>query len=85
MTSSTEPSEPVASTASVEAAVDDVPAAAAADAKPVNGADDEPTNTTAEPEAESTSSKRKRSTKKVVENTESISNARPRRTLTKRE
>ncbi|CAF1185720.1 unnamed protein product [Adineta ricciae] len=93
MTSSTEQSETIPKPSAVEtaaAAVENV--AVDAEVKPVNGTDqkeeeeagvamatDEPTTTETNP------GKRKRSVKKVIENTESISNARPKRTLSKRE
>ena len=94
MTSSTEQAETVPNPPAVEAvaAVENVVVDAAA--KPVNGTDpkeeeeeeavvamatDEPTATETNP------GKRKRSVKKVIENTESISSARPKRTLSKRE
>jgi hypothetical protein len=46
--------------------------------KPVNGTDEDTTET------DNKASKRKRSTKKVVESNENISNGRPKRNLSKR-
>ncbi|UJR37681.1 hypothetical protein I4U23_030376 [Adineta vaga] len=78
MTSSTEQTESVANTSTVETAADNI--TENTEVKPVNGADEEAMITT-----ENSTGKRKRSIKKVVENTDSISNGRPKRTLSKRE
>jgi hypothetical protein len=76
MTSSTEQSETVAQTSTMDTSADVV--TANAEEKPVNGTDEEQTA------SDNKVGKRKRSTKKVVENTDNISNGRPRRTLSKR-
>jgi hypothetical protein len=76
MTSLTEQTEPVTNTSAMDTANDIIPGEF--DEKPVNGTDEEPTET------ESKASKRKRSTKKVAESVENISNGRPKRNLSKR-
>ncbi|CAF1347847.1 unnamed protein product [Adineta steineri] len=83
MTSSTEQSETIANASSVDTSADNV--TSTTEEKPVNGVAEEEEEMT--PVAtENNSGKRKRSTKKtVVENTDNISNGRPKRTFSKRE
>ena len=76
MTSSTEQTETVANPSAIDTSTDVVPANP--EQKPVNGNDEEPTA------AESNATKRKRSTKKAVETTDSVPNERPKRTFSKR-
>ncbi len=76
MTSSTEPTETVTKTSAMNTSADVV--SAEAEEKPMNGIDEDPTET------ENKVGKRKRSTKKVVESVENISNGRPKRNLSKR-
>lgn len=77
MTSSTEQTE---TATNVPSAMDTSTDAVATEVeeKPVNGTDEDGNDT------ENKASKRKRSTKKVVESTESISTTRPKRNLSKR-
>ena len=77
MTTSTEQTEAASNNRSaMDTSTDAV--ATEVEEKPVNGTDEDPNDT------ENKSSKRKRSTKKVVEPTESISTSRPKRNLSKR-
>jgi hypothetical protein len=76
MTSSTEQSETVANTAAMDTSGDVV--TTNTEEKPINGTDEEQTA------GDNKAGKRKRSLKKVAENTDNITNGRPRRTLPKR-
>jgi hypothetical protein len=77
MTSSTETTEGVANTSAMDTSADNV--TTDIEEKQVNGADEDLTA------AENKAGKRKRSTKKAVEQIDNVSNGRPKRNLSKRQ